>query len=228
MSLTLYYHPLSSFCWKVLIALYETETEFLPHVVDLADPAARAAFVRRWPIGKFPVLHDAAQDQLVPESTIIIEYLAQHYPGRTQLLPRDPDQARETRLQDRLFDTYVHQQMQKIVGDRLRPAGQSDPTGVEAARTQIEAAFHLIEVRMATRTWAMGDAFTLADCAALPALYYATIAVPLASEHSNVRAYLARLEARPTIARVLREAEPYFQYYPLNEERLRARGQPAG
>lgn len=228
MSLTLYYHPLSSFCWKALIALYETETTFLPHLVDLGDPAARAAFIARWPIGKFPVLYDSRNDQVVPESTIIIEYLAQHYPGRTQLIPHDPDQAREARLQDRLFDKYVHEQMQKIVGDRLRPAGQSDPAGVEAARTQIKIAFDLIEDRMATRTWAMGDAFTLADCAALPALYYATIAVPLAPEHSNVRAYLARLEARPTVARVLREAEPYFQYYPLNEERLRARGQPAG
>src|SRR6185369_9577449 len=107
MSLKLYFHPLSSFCQKVLIALYENATPFTPEVVDLGDPAQRAAFLEIWPIGKFPVLHDEAKDRTIPESSIIIEYLAQHYPGRTPLIPADPDLALRTRLGDRFYDLYV-------------------------------------------------------------------------------------------------------------------------
>src|SRR5215475_13240458 len=120
MPLKLYFHPLASYCHKVLIALYENDTAFEPHLVDLMNEASAAAFKALSPMGKMPVLHDDARDRTVPESTIIIEYLAQHYPGRTQLLPAEPDLARETRLRDRFFDLYVHEPMQKIVGDRLR------------------------------------------------------------------------------------------------------------
>src|SRR5215204_3900275 len=134
MSLTLCFHPLSSFCQKVLIALYENDTPFEPHIVDLADEAASAAFKKIWPIGKFPVLRDDAKDRTVPESSIIIEYLDLHYPGRTRLVPVDPDLAWQTRLRDRFYDLYVQEPMQKIVADRLRPAGVKDPFGVEQAR----------------------------------------------------------------------------------------------
>ena len=124
MTLKLHFHPLSSFCQKVLIALYENDTPFEPHIVDLGDPAQRGAFQKMWPIGKFPVLRDEARDRTIPESSIIIEYLAQHYPGTTQLVPADPDLAWQTRLRDRFYDLYVNEPMQKIVGDRLRPAGK--------------------------------------------------------------------------------------------------------
>ena len=127
MSLTLHYHPLASFCWKVLIALYENGTPFEPHLVDLGDEAASTAFRRMWPIGKMPVLRDDARDRTIPESSIIIEYLAQHYPGERQLLPADPEQALQVRLADRLYDLYVQEPMQKIVTDRLRPAGSQRP-----------------------------------------------------------------------------------------------------
>src|SRR4051812_17882811 len=120
MSLTLYYHPLASYCWKVLIALYENRTPFQPHLVDLSNESARAEFVKLWPIGKFPVLRDAARARTIPESSLIIEYLAQHYPGETQLIPKNAELAFATRAQDRFFDLYVHEPMQRIVGDRLR------------------------------------------------------------------------------------------------------------
>jgi glutathione S-transferase len=218
--LTLHYHPLSSFCWKVLIALYENDTPFTANVVDLGDAAQRAALLRLWPIGKFPVLEDGPRDRIVPESSIIIEYLAQHYPGAVPLIPTDPDRARQTRLRDRFYDHYVHLPMQKIVADRMRPDDQKDPTGVAAAIAQIETAYAMIENDVGDKPWAMGDAFTMADCAAAPALYYANVAVPLDTKRPDTVAYLQRLMARPSFARVLTEAEPYFQYFPLNAQRL--------
>src|ERR1700720_68782 len=114
MSLELYFHPLSSFCQKVLIAFYENDTRFVPHIVNLADESAAAEFKKIWPIGKFPVLRDEARDRTVPESSIIIEYLDQHYPGKTKFIPDDADAARQMRLRDRYFDLHIHMQMQKI------------------------------------------------------------------------------------------------------------------
>jgi glutathione S-transferase len=214
MSLTLHFHPLSSFCWKALIALYENDTPFTPHFVDLGNAAERAALLELWPIGKFPVLRDEARDQTVPESSTIIEYLDRHYPGRTRLIPAEPDLAWQTRLRDRFYDLYVHLPMQKIMGDRLRPAGNKDPHGVEEARAQLRTSYGMIERQMAAGTWAMGDAFSLADCAAVPPLFYGNMVVPFGDSHKNVTAYFERLKARPSTARVLREAEPYFQMVP--------------
>jgi glutathione S-transferase len=214
MSLKLYFHPLSSFCQKALIALYENDTPFEPHIVDLLDEASRAELTKIWPIGKFPVLRDDARDRTVPESSIIIEYLAQHYPGRSQLVPTDADLARQTRMRDRFFDLYVNVPMQKVVTDRLRPAGRNDPHGVEEARALLRTACGMIEQDMKTRTWAMGDSFSMADCAAAPALFYANKVMPFGDTHRNVAAYLDRLMARPSFARAVEEAQPYFALFP--------------
>lgn len=214
MSLLLHYHPLSSFCHKVLIALYENGVAFTPKLVDLGDPGQRAEFLALWPIGKFPVLQDDASGKAVPESTVIIEYLEQHHPGKERLVPGDPEQARETRLRDRLFDLYVHEPMQKIVGDRLRPEGAKDPHGVDHARKTMRTALGMLEQDMASRTWATGEAFGLADCAAAPALFYADKVMPIATDFPNMKGYLDRLMRRPSYARVLREAEPYFAMFP--------------
>ena len=214
MSLTLYYHPLASFCWKVLIALYESGTPFEPHLVDLGDETASAAFRRMWPIGKMPVLRDGVRERTVAESSIIIEYLAQHHPGAGQLLPADPEQALQVRFLDRFYDLYVQEPMQKIVTDRLRPAGSNDPHGVELARRQLLTAYGIIERDMATRQWASGGQFTMADCAAAPALFYANKVVPCAEGHGNVAAYLTRLMERPSFARVVAEAQPYLALFP--------------
>lgn len=214
MSLTFHYHPLASFCWKALIALYENGTPFEPHLVDLGSEQSRAEFKALWPIAKMPVLRDTARGQTVPESSIIIEYLDQHYPGRTRFLPDNADLARQVRLKDRIFDLYVHEPMQKIVIDRIRPPGKNDPYGVEQARAQLHTAYDLIDSDMASKTWAMGDAFTLADCAASPALFYANEVEPFGDSHKHIAAYFGRLMARPSFARVLKEAQPYFAMFP--------------
>ena len=214
MSLKLYFHPLSSFCQKALIAFYENDTPFEPHIVDLANEVSNAEFKAIWPIGRFPVLRDEANDRTVPESSIIIEYLAQHYPGRTQLVPADPELARQTRLHDRFYDLYVNVPMQKIVTDKLRPPGKNDPHGVEEAKRLLQTACGMIEQEMATKTWAMGDAFSMADCAAAPALFYVNLTMPLGGTHRNAAAYLGRLMERPSFARALKEAQPYFALFP--------------
>jgi glutathione S-transferase len=211
MPLALYFHPFSSFCQKVLIALYENDTPFAPHIVDLGDEPSRAAFLKIWPIGKFPVLRDEAKDRTIPESSIIVEYLAQHYPGRTQLVPVDADLAWQTRMRDRFYDLYVNVPMQKIVTDRLRPAGRNDPHGVQEAKTLLKAALDLVDQEMATRTWTMGDAFGMADCAAAPALFYADKVMPFRETHRNAAAYFERLKERPSYARALKEAQPYLK-----------------
>ena len=214
MSLKLYFHPLSSFCHKVLVALYENDTPFVPHIVDLASETARADFKKIWPIGKFPVLRDEARDQTIPESSTIIEYLAQHYPGKTQLVPADPDLARQTRMRDRFYDLYVNVPMQKVVTDRLRPAGKNDPHGVEEAKALLQTACGMIDQEMKTRTWAMGDAFSMADCAAAPAMFYANLVMPFGDTYKNAAAYLDRLMKRPSFARAVKEAQPYFASFP--------------
>jgi len=150
MSLKLYFHPFSSFCQKVLIAFYENDIPFEPHIVDLTNEASRAEFKKIWPIGKFPVLRDDAKDRTIPESSIIIEYLAQHYPGKTQLVPADADLARQTRMRDRFYDLYVQVPMQKVVGNRLRPAGKTDPHGVELAKTLLATAYGMVDREMGT------------------------------------------------------------------------------
>jgi glutathione S-transferase len=214
MSLKLYFHPLSSFCWKTLIALYENDTPFTPVAVDLSSETERAALLKLWPIGKFPVLRDDANDRTVPESSIIIEYLDSHYPGRTRLIPLDTKLALQTRLRDRFYDLYVHLPMQKVVGDRLRPPAKKDPHGVEEARARIQSCYGMIDREVAGKAWAMGDAFSIADCAASPALFYANKVLPLGDNYKNVTAYLGRLMARPSFARVIREAEPYLKMFP--------------
>ena len=213
MSLTLHYHPLSSFCWKALIALYESGVPFTPKLVDLGNAAERAALLKLWPIGKFPVLQDDALGQIVPESSIIIEYLDRHYPGHVRLIPDSADGALQTRLRDRFYDLYVHLPMQKIMGDRLRPEGKKDPHGVEEARAQLRTSYAMIEQQMTACSWAMGSEFSLADCAAAPSLFYGNMVVPF-DAHKNLSAYFERLKARPSFARVMKEAEPWFNMVP--------------
>jgi glutathione S-transferase len=213
MSLVLYYHPLASFCWKVLIALYENETPFEGQIVDLSDAASRVELDRIWPVGKFPVLRDTKTGTEVPESSVIIEYLDAHHPGKTRFVPSDTERARDVRLWDRFLDSYVHQPMQKIVTDKLRPADSHDPYGVEEARRTLTTAYGMLEGRDFSAGF-VGDAFTIADCAAFPALYYANRVAPLGDAHPRTAAYLARLHERPSVKRVFEEAGPYFKFFP--------------
>lgn len=219
MSLTLYYHPLSSFCWKVLTALYENGTPFKAVSVNLGDAAERGALLKLWPVGKFPVLRDDARDQVVPESSIIIDYLDRYYPGRTRFTPADGDAAWQTRLKDRFYDLHVHEQVQRIVGNRLRPADAKDPHGVAEAKARLGNAYGMIEKDMtdedmADKSWAMGEHYGIADCAASPALFYAEKVLPFGATHPNLAAYFSRLMARSSFARVVEEAKPFFHMFP--------------
>jgi glutathione S-transferase len=217
MSLTLHFHPLASFCWKPLIAFYENNTPFDPVIVDLGDATSRAAFLKVSPTGKMPALRDDARDRTVLESTIVIEYLAAYYPGPVALVPTDTDLAIKVRQADRFHDFYVQEPMQKIVGDRLRPKDETDPFGVEQAREQLRNAYAIIEKEMEGKTWAIGETFTMADCSASPALFYANKVEPFGDSFPAVKRYHDRLMARPSFARVIEEAQPYFKLFPYND-----------
>ena len=214
MSLILHAHPLSSYCWKALIALYEKQLDFEFHMLDLGDADARAAFAALWPIGKMPVLEDRDRGAVVPETSIIVDYLDFYHPGAIRLVPEETDAARDVRLWDRIFDLYVQTPMQRIVGDRLRPQDKRDAHGEDEARAALAKALDMVDREAAGKIWARGNAFTLADCAALPALFYADKVMPFAGAWPEALGLLERLKARPSVARVLVEAEPWFQYFP--------------
>ncbi len=215
MSLTLHFHPLSSFCQKVLVGLYELDVPFTKNLVDLGNEAERAALLRLWPMGKFPVLRDEARALTVVETSIILEYIDQRFARPARLVPSDPDVARECRLRDRFYDLYVNVPVGKIVSDRLRPEGQRDPYGVAEAKAQLQTAYGVADEWMrASGPWAVGDAFTMADCAAGPALFYAKKVVPFGDGRTHLAAYFARLSERPSFARALDEAKPYLTMFP--------------
>ena len=208
----LYAHPFSSYCQKVLVALYETGTPF--DYRNLEDPGAGTELAALWPMKRFPVLVDGGRTVL--EATCIIEYLQLHDPGAVTLIPADPDAALEVRMLDRFFDNYVSTPQQKFVADKLRPQGANrDPHGVEEARAMLETSYAWLDARMASREWAAGDAFTLADCGAAPFLFYADWTHAIDARYANVRAYRQRLLARPSVKRAVDEARPYRSYFPL-------------
>ena len=205
--------PLSSFCQKVLIALYENDIPFNGEIADVVSAEGRAAFVKIWPIVKFPVLRDQAAGRIVPESSIIIEYLQHHAPCKAALVPADPDRAHEVRLWDRFFDLHVNVPMQKVMSDRRRPEGNRDPLGVTEARDALVTAYGVLDTALSGKRWAAGEEFSMADCAAAPALFYANLIVPLGA-YRQIAAYFERLSQRPSYARARREAEPYLQLVP--------------
>ncbi len=215
MSLVLHLHPLSSFCHKVLIALYENATPFEPRDVNLMEPQARAAYLKLSPFGKIPALEDTARGRVVNEASIIIEYLERHYPGPAKLIPNEADAALAVRLWDRIADTYLHYPMQRIVGDTLRPEGERDPRGVEEARATMTTALDQMEKQLARHRFLAGDAFSMADCAAIPPLFYSQAILPYAESHPNVSAYFERMLSRPAYARALDEAKPFLKYFPF-------------
>jgi glutathione S-transferase len=212
MSLTLYAHPFSSYCQKVLIALYENATPFTYRVLGPEDPAAGEEWAKLWPMKRMPVLVDGARTVL--ESSAIIEYLDCRHPGPTRLVPADPDAALDVRMWDRVFDNYVMTPMQKFTFDLLRPEADRDPYGVQQARDMLDTAYAWLDGRLAGRTWATGEAFMLADCAAAPALFYADWVHEIPAGHANLKAYRARLLARPSFARAVDEARPFRKYFP--------------
>lgn len=211
--LALYAHPFSSYCQKVLLALHEYGLGFELRMLSAEEPQNMEALAAFWPFRRFPVLLDG--DQPVRESTIIIEHLTLHHAKGAPLIPADPVRALEVRFMDRFFDTYVATPQQKIVSDALRPAGNADPYGDDAARAMLDTAYRWLDARMEGREWACGDRFSLADCSAAPQLFYADWTHPIGGRFANVAAYRARLLARPSFARCVEEARPYRALFPL-------------
>lgn len=212
MTLRLHYHPFSSFCQKVLIALYERAVPFEGRIVDLSAPDERAALEALWPIGKFPVLRDEEADETIAEASLIVEYLDSF----GEVPPLVPDAVLKARLWDRVFDLYVDVPLQKAVGNTFRPEGAHDPHGVEEAKALLRRAYAMADAEL-ERTGAeciCGDGFTIADCAAAPALFYARMIVPI-PEHLHLADYFGRLRARPSFARAVEEARPYRSFFPL-------------
>jgi glutathione S-transferase len=210
-TIRLYYHPLSSFCHKVLIALYENNIEFERRIIDFGNEADRDELRAIWPFNKFPVIRDKTRKRDVAESTAIIEYLNHYFAGERSLLPADWEAAFEVRFWDRVFDTYVQRPMQQIVGDRIN-GSRGDLT---SERTTLDTAYGMIDQHMASKIWVSGQDFTMADCAAAPALFYASTLQPFPDELTHLSAYFDRLTKRPSFARVLEEAKPYFSMYPF-------------
>ena len=215
MALTLHAHPFSAYCQKALVALYENATPFALRMVNLGNAADAAALAALWPFRRFPVLQDGAV--VIPEASVIIEHLDIHHPGPVRFLPEDRAAALEVRLMDRVIDNDLLAPMQKIVLDVIRPEGARDPFGVDKARATLRTAYAWLEDRLAGRDWAAGAAFTLADCGAAPALLYADWAEPIPERLARLRAYRARLLARPSYARALEEARPYRHFFPLGD-----------
>jgi glutathione S-transferase len=208
----LYAHPFSSYCQKALIALYENAIPFELRLLG-GDERIAAEHAALWPLRRMPVLVDG--DRTVVEASIIVEHLALAHPGPVQLIPDDRRAALEVRMLDRFFDNYVMTPMQKIVADSLRAAENRDRQGVAEARALLDSAYQWLDGAMKGREWAAGDAFSLADCAAAPALFYADWAHPIRDAHENVRALRRRLLARPSFARAVDDARPYRPLFPL-------------
>lgn len=211
MTLKLYAHPFSSYCQKVLIALYENNTPF--EYLTLDDAKNGAELEALWPIKKFPVLVE--EERTLIEASIIIEHLDLNHPGPVRLIPEDPRAALYVRMMDRFFDNYIATPMQKIVLDRIRPEQDRDPYGVREARTMLDKAYDWLDRTLADRKWAAGTTFSLADCAAAPSLFYADWAHPMGDRHPRVQDYRRRLLARTSFARAVDEARPYRPYFPL-------------
>ena len=223
--LALYGHPFSSYTQKVLTALYENGTPFELRNLDPAAPGNHAPeWLRRWPLAKFPLLVDG--DHTVVESSILIEHLQMAQPGPVQLIPADPAAALQVRFMDRFFDLHVMAPVQHAVNAALTgdPAKRVD--GVAWAADKLEKAYAWLEGEWARSTWAAGDGFTMADCAAAPALFYADWTHPIAASYPLLRAYHARLLARPSFAQAVEAGRPYRHYFPLGAPDRDGRDRP--
>jgi len=213
MALKLYAHPFSSYCQKVLIALYENQLDFELCLVAPDNAKVSEEHATLWPVKKMPILVDDGRTVL--ESSIIIEYLGACHPGPVELIPQNPRAALDVRMLDRVFDNYVMTPMQKLVGDAIRPADQRDAVGVADAKSLLDISYKWLDGWMKGRQWAANNTFSLADCAAAPSLFYADWAHPIDSSLTNLRSYRQRLLARPSYARAVNEARPFRPYFPL-------------
>ena len=213
MSLVLYGHAFSSYTQKVLIALYENDTPCEFRGLGPDTPQHSAEWLRRWPLRKFPLLVDGERN--IVETSIIIEYLQLVHPGPVRLLPTDPMSALDVRFLDRFFDLHVMSAAQYAVDGALTGNPVLREHGLALAENKLKLAYAWLEGHLAGKTWAAGSDFTLADCAAAPSLFYADWTHRIPDTYPLLRAYRARLLARPSFARAVEEARPYRLLFPL-------------
>ena len=213
MTPALYGHPFASFVWKPLIALYERDVAFEFRMVDPDHPENQARISDLSPTGQFPALIDG--DREITQSNAVIEYLDLFHGRGAPMVPDDPRDALEARMIADVFDDYVHAQTQRIVGNALRDEAERDSRGVADAHALMDRCYAWLEPRLQAKEWAACDRFTIADCAAAPALFYGDWVHPIAERHAALAAYRARLLSRPSVARVVDEARPYRRFFPL-------------
>ncbi|MBW7945243.1 MAG: glutathione S-transferase family protein [Sphingomonadaceae bacterium] len=210
--LQLYGHPFSSYTWKAQIALLEKDIPYAFRVHDAEHADNVDALRGHWPPGKFPVLVDG--DRPVIESSIIIEYLDLHCPGSRRLVPEAPEAALAARFLDRVFDNHVMGPMQAVVGEYLIDAQAPDRSRIDRACAALDTIYAWLDEKLGDGGWACGADFTIADCAAAPALFYADWVRPIGPAHARLNAYRARLLARPSVARCVDDARPYRPFFP--------------
>ena len=213
MTIKFYGHPFSSYCMKALIAFYENDIPFEWRVLSRDNPEAGAEFATLWPIRKFPAIVDG--DRQVMEATSVIEYLAVAHPGPVKLIPQDPNAAVQVRMMDRIFDNYVMTPQGKCVVDVIRQPNERDAKGVADAKAMLETIYAWLDTEMIGHDWAVGNDFTLADCAAAPSLFYADWTHAIPERFTTLIGYRKRLLARPSFARAIDEARPYRPFFPL-------------
>jgi glutathione S-transferase len=213
MPLVIYGHCFSSYTQKVLISLYENSTPFQFRSIGPETPEHTAEWVARWPLRKFPLLVDG--DQTIAETSIIIEYLQHKYPGPVKLLPSDPLAALDVRFLDRFFDLHVMSPVQHAVSGALSGDPVKREEGLATAKEKLDLAYGWLEKELGGRTWAAGDDFSLADCAAAPSLFYADWTHPIPESLPSLRAFRTRLLARPSFARAVNEARFFRPHFPL-------------
>ncbi len=204
----LYYHPISTYAQKALIAFYEKSVAFTPELVNLMDEAARGAYRKIYPLGKVPllVLDDG---QWVPESSIIVEYLDTHFSDGPKLIPDEPELSRQVRFKDRMYDLYLNESVAALIFESWKPESERNQELIERSQFRIGVMYDFMEINLDEHTWTNGEIFTLGDCAAAPPLFYAGEMAPF-DERPNIVAYWQRLQERPSIRRVLDEAAPYL------------------
>lgn len=212
MTIELFAHPFSSYCQKAIIALHEHGLDWTLRMIEPGSEWT-AEWEKLWPIRRFPVLREGTR--VVPEASAIIEHLHARHRTATPLIPDDPDEAVEVRTLDRFFDHYVSDPQGRIVLNAIRREDQRDPLAEQEAWALLDRAYAWLDARMAGRTWAVGDAFSMADCAAAPSLFYADWTYPLGDRFANVAAYRARLLQRPSVAHAVDAARPYRHLFPL-------------
>ncbi len=203
----LYYNPISTYSQKVLIALYEKGLDFEPEIVNLMDADARARYRDVNPLGKIPCLQ-LEDGHIIPESSIILEYLDPL--AEPTLIKGNADETRRIRFKDRMFDLYLNDPIVTLLFQGMKPESEQDPERIEKARFHVATMYSFMENEFGKQSYANGEEFLMADCAAAPALFYAEQVVPFA-EHKNISAYWERLKSRPSVQRTHEEAAPILE-----------------